>query len=1714
MFAHLLFLLCLSSLASSNPLNRRAIRFEPAMLDFSEHPVGMLKMEKVHLHNPGSEEISLISISGSTAHFHASFFKHAILPPGGMTSFDVVFLARVVGNIENTLFINTSHHGLFTYQVFGVSVPNLYRLRPFTVPRGPVDDPSSPLMNLQPSHSQPLQVVEMYSSGGNLHLELPTGQHPHTEDLWEVPPFEKRASFVSRYADNHMSFLGIRPTAPSQDQSIVLLVEPSSAAPAIYSSKEVLDFGTLRAQDRPRTLKLLLNSGTEDVRITSVRTSPPNKAISVDFKGVTLKKRGYTQVASITFDPSKAARPDQSSGKITVKVKERSYSTLEIPYQADVLMGYLSFDDATTLFHIRSSPLDPVVRPIFLTNNFSYPVQILNASLKPDTTTMFTVQNLSSVVLPPQGSQYVFSLVFQPVRPSVLINSHVLLLTNLSRFHLPVLAYTGLLEPLVLPPSLQGSFLDFGVQSSTETSSITLVVINSNPIELEIKSWLVTGESFSIELLKTGRGNQTVVRGCVEELQKASASHQRTVILASGYYAAFRVSLIDNSLKGTYERAVHITTDYEILTIPVKALIVVGTISSCPKSLTLPPSFPGKVVHQSLIIQSSFRQPSELRQVVSLTQDQRFTHRRLRNTRTLEPRRRTKVANIYFDAGLQCGDDCYVGLPFVLKGESRPGGLVLQEDIWDEDVDLLQKLLGRWNDLVERSGHEIKAVFEVNSALQQNVRSEVTARLIWPSLLNCSHRVVFPLTNANSSSDEEVVLENPADVPVFVQLLPLALFPSPSVFAGKLADRLPWANLSNINIDTKTLEFHVHQPPAAPVSSGSGFLQVPAKSLVYNLLLQPGESKSFNVRFTPSSDHSVSSLLIVRNNLTVMDVLLLEGRGVLEHLRVGGKTPGREGYLRFKVTEALLRHCTNQTNLLRDHSLRRTFKVENAGVLPVHITSAQINRHACGGHGFTVVNCQEFIIQPNSSRELVILFTPDFSASRVIRELKLVTRGGSEFVFVLNASLPHHMLGACAKTLPRPAWEWDFCLLVSLVMSFMLLLVGFMAYLEACSQWETFRTHLFLEAGRETNSLPHSNDPHGPLLNSRGFYGSRGGASHIGGRHGNGRTLPDAGGTDRKSRAGGLCAVATWTTSSQPANGSASGSTQPANRKTQSGRQLSIVGKGEVEGQLGAVLPQKRELCAGEEEEEEDEEEEDTGLLEVLDQDEELSGATRPELIVNVQVKTKEQKKKKKKKRKKRKEEKKEEGEQEEEEEEQEEEQEEDEVERGKKVRTHGDKLKDLQDDDASSTTTDTSTTDLEASIREEPVRKKGRTVSFENREEETSDLHVASKTQKPGTPKPDSHSGTGTNRRDSQPGTGTNTRDSQSDIGTIGRDSQSGTGTPNRDSQSGTGYPRRDSQPTTASNLLPKLDHCFVSDEELDPPEWDLPLSTSSSQVATLQQISMQTRNTELFLKRAMLGLCSPPPGLPAPLPVDGYRNFLDTTSDETRRVPGARSTAGWIPDQIQEQDPSSAAVTASYDRSPGAPGTWRPENPARILTHTTSVDSYSSERSWTPLVTRATPNISSDNSFSAFGPSNSFNLTRVFKGINEAKKPVPQQSWAEPTTAVSSSSSIWDVAPSDPLTTWSNSCGSPTIPTTSIFTTSGNTWSTTGPFSSPIWSISRDPTLHRFTTPSNATPTAPEAPPSPGELSPTYNPWSMWRPMLSRRGSEPWPSPSHDPI
>ncbi|MBN3299640.1 TM131 protein, partial [Amia calva] len=1646
----------------------------------------MPKMEKVYLHNPSSEEtIILVSISATTSHFHASFFQNRIIPPGGNTSFDVVFLARVVGNVENTLFINTSHHGVFTYQVFGVGVPNPYRLRPFIGARVPVNSSFSPLINIHNPHSEPLQVVEMYSSGGDLHLELPTGQQGGTRKLWEIPPFETkgvmRASFSSRDADNHTAFIRIKTNASSEDEFIILPVEVEvTTAPGIYSSIEMLDFGTLRSQDLPKQLNLhLLNSGIKDVPITSIRPTPSNEAVTIDFKPVTLKagESKYTKVASISFDASKAKRPSQLSGKITVKAREKSYSKLEIPYQAEVLEGYLGFDHTATLFHIRDSPTDPVERPIYLTNTFNFAIRIHNVSLPEEAKTMFNVQNFTKpILIPPRESRYMFTLHFTPARPSIHIDSNILLVTNASKFHLPVRAYTGFLEPLVLPPSLEEHILDFSILSATESSNIIFVVMNSNPIELAIKSWQVIGDSLSIELLKSDKGNKTAVLSRIRDLQNGTASDQTTVILASGYYAAFRVTLIAKELEGMYDGAIQITTDYEILTIPVKAVIAVGTLTSSPKHIVLPTSFPGKIVHQSFNIMSSFSQKVKLQHIRSLTEDVRFYYKRFKsNKEELEPRRKSKVANIYFDASLQCGDHCYVGLPFISKSESKPHGLMMQEDIWDADVDLHQTFHKRWRELKESSGHEIEAEFEVDTDLQKNVEARITAQMMWPSVINTERHIMFPLTNTNSSSEEEVVLGNPADVPVFVQVLPLALYPNPSAFAEKIGERLSLGNMANI--DTSTFEFSVHRNQTSFLKSSTGFVEGSARPIVYNLLLLPGEAKSFTVKFTPVRNHTVASLIVIRNNLTVVDAIVVQGQGTTESLKVAGKSPGPGSSLRFKMTESLLKDCSEKVKSKEPNfTLKRTFKVENTGQLPIFIRSTEISGYACEGYGFKVVNCEEFALKPNASRDIVVLFTPDFTASRVIRELKLVTAGGSEFVFVLNASLPYHMLATCAEALPRPNWELELYIIVSLIMSSMFLLVIATAYLEAQGIWEPFKRRLSFEAsstpvesGRpfdlreivgissDTNLNEYGDTNHNL---TRGMYNSGGPSSRANaGNHRqcnthssrnpmdfeglrtrmNNRPMPpitqpgSKGGNVGSDSSAAPCQISNRRVRAAKHNHNHHAHHQQAPSPVEQQTPQPAVPQ---QPQTSGCQKSHPESNAGRHSSEDSDY---TNLMEAMDKDLERPESPStpstevfqepPSPVPQNKVKGKVQRKSKAQRKR-------------------------EEKERRTKGKPQEDELKDslADNDDSSSTTTETSNPDMEANIKEDP-EKRGRPFTLDKEKDDNPVFHMKPKNKKLGSTKKENQTDVKSSSLE-LPYTTPLESTQRKKFTSKNLMHQPLTNGPKlrnlQKPRASCGKPE-DCRPSALGKFLSngsgqELGNSSSSEGEKDspPPEWDsVPIHKIGCSKDSLQQISIQTMNADAFLKRPISAISrtSSPPPTSFNLGTRGSYSSVVNANSETgiKKSSGnkhklTKSTS--LPGK--NGNPTFAAVAAGYDKSPGGSGpTKGSASKADVLAKMTvpSMTSFESDGSessglWSPIDNSTSPSFTCLNSFSAFGPNNTFNLSGVF-GVTYPKtynQDAPQN-WPEFTQV---SSSIWDSPASDSLPSWPTSSGSPTAPST----------------------------------------------------------------------------------
>ena len=79
------------------------------------------------------------------------------------------------------------------------------------------------------------QVLEMYSSGGDLHLELPSGATEGPQALWEIPPYTTKsvmkANFIARLENNHTAYIRIKTnTTGAEFLYLPLEVEASSAA--------------------------------------------------------------------------------------------------------------------------------------------------------------------------------------------------------------------------------------------------------------------------------------------------------------------------------------------------------------------------------------------------------------------------------------------------------------------------------------------------------------------------------------------------------------------------------------------------------------------------------------------------------------------------------------------------------------------------------------------------------------------------------------------------------------------------------------------------------------------------------------------------------------------------------------------------------------------------------------------------------------------------------------------------------------------------------------------------------------------------------------------------------------------------------------------------------------------------------------------------------------------------------------------------------------------------------------------------------------------------------------------------------------------------------------------------------------------------------------------------------------------------------------------
>ncbi|XP_052793068.1 transmembrane protein 131-like isoform X2 [Mya arenaria] len=1051
-----------------------AINFDPAMLDFHDQPVGMPRMEQVTVHNTdGKNNLHLLSISGSTAHFHCSFFQDKIVPPGGNTTFDVVFLARQEGNVENTLYIHTSL-GSFKYQVFGVGTANPYRLRPYLGARVPVNSSFAPLINMHNPHSTTLQVLEIFSSEGDLHLELPTGEKEAPRSLWEIPPYETKtimkANFVGRTENNHTAFIRIKTDHKKEKQLLVLPMEVEvTSTPGIYLATELIDFGIVRTFDEPKTVPVnLINTGRSVVPISSVTVHPPNEAISVDFRPIKLQPDllRQTTVARITFRASKAINPKFWSGKIIIRSKNNVHK-ISIPYEAKVLHGSLTYHKNSTFFFAHNHPLNHS-RYLLFTNTFNFSLVLYNVTLPPEVHHIFSIWNFTKpVLLPPQQHIAPFVLRFHTYLPSLHFKTVLSLHTNASIFEIPLIIYNGQLKIKPHDPQKLEGQLDFGTMGVKENRSVLFTLINDNPIELYLYEYSTDMKGASIQILGIERGNGTVLT----RQHNISAVNTDPVMIPPYHFAVLSLKLVAPEEEGQYQAEVIIATPYQDTFIPVTVRTSEGSLHAIPERVVFDKVFPGKIPMKVLQVHSTFHDYMGLKSVLFQPADPRFYFVMNKNEYeavtgdkmlVLEPQTNNTIGKIFYDFKKECREECYVGISTQTPAGHRwAQGLELDRETPETDEYLYKHLRDRWRVIQDQGKDRVNVTIEIDTNTVQGFLFSAHVQHHWPDIIRkCRSRFKFPLTQIGNMSTLDILLENTGDIPVIVQVVPLHLYPNPQTIIDLLKHDLPshfseyvetddpdifsLSELAELNarVDSAVNRYRQHVDSTLGVASHR-------KSLTVSL--EKGAKVKVQIGFTPKDDIFRTSLIIVRNNLTIIDAVVLEGQGGRGELKLNNKKPGISS-LQFDIAEKHLKYCDRRKhnkNTIPNFTVKRSFTLRNTGELPFYVHGYNINNVQCEGYGFRVLDCTGYEMKPNSSRKIDIAFTPDFTMSRVQRTLTIFTSLGQAFNYTLQATVPIHTLSKCSSSLPRPNWEPVLYYSIVCVMGFLLFCILVASYFEA-----------------------------------------------------------------------------------------------------------------------------------------------------------------------------------------------------------------------------------------------------------------------------------------------------------------------------------------------------------------------------------------------------------------------------------------------------------------------------------------------------------------------------------------------------------------------------------------------------------------------------------------------------------------------------------------
>ncbi|KAG2554240.1 hypothetical protein PVAP13_9KG649600 [Panicum virgatum] len=316
---------------------------------------------------------------------------------------------------------------------------------------------------------------------------------------------------------------------------------------------------------------------------------------------------------------------------------------------------------------------------------------------------------------------------------------------------------------------------------------------------------------------------------------------------------------------------------------------------------------------------------------------------------------------------------------------------------------------------------KLQALSEGKPMIMRAVKADDTILRQWRShgtsdgiSVLADHEMMFPVVQIGSQSLKWIKVHNPSLECAAMQLV---------VNSEEIIDQCKTVT------DVCELTFSSKSPEINSTETRFGFSL--SDTAITEAHLCPSETALLGpIVFRPSNRCTWSSMVLIRNNLSGVEILPLRAYGgrqsivLLEESKpawklefnLGSNVQNKSTMIEQEVLSSL---CSQQ--------LTKEIHVKNSGDLPLEVTKVKVSGADCGVDGFTVDNCKGFSVAPSESIRMLISFQADFSSAMVQRDLELVMTTGI-FPIPMTANIPVCMLNQCRKSYLRYA-HWKLLLL-------------------------------------------------------------------------------------------------------------------------------------------------------------------------------------------------------------------------------------------------------------------------------------------------------------------------------------------------------------------------------------------------------------------------------------------------------------------------------------------------------------------------------------------------------------------------------------------------------------------------------------------------------------------------------------------------------------